>query len=287
MDLHAGAVEALSALCDQTFDNVKETTPALEDLLKAAAKYQQMMEAANEAAGDFLAQFGKVAVTACKSRGGTAALGSSMQKVLGQHHAMLSGKVQQVQAMNEQFLITLQKRIKTDSKTFTKMEDDYKTFTKKFRGDLKKAGEGTVKAQKVVKKKGAAEQPQLDTAMRNVQTKSKSFEEFNARFLRTLMIEERRRYCYLVDNYLSVFDLDFRPEDHALLKHTLDLASSPEDLPATNEALILQNSSTPQATPTPQPRERPSGVPVGGVAVDLLRATRLGLQNSSNGGGGR
>ena len=33
--------------------------------------------------------------------------------------------------------------------------------------------------------------------------------------------------------------------------------------------------------------QRPSGVPVGGVAVDLLRATRLGLQNSSNGGGGR
>lgn len=73
------------------------------------------------------------------------------------------------------------------------MEDDYKSFTKKFKGDLKKAGEGTVKAQKVVKKKGAAEQPQLDTALQNMQTKSKSFEEFNARFLRTLMIEERRR----------------------------------------------------------------------------------------------
>ena len=95
--------------------------------------------------------------------------------------------------MNEQFVVMLHKRIKTDAKTFSKMEDDYKSFTKKFKGDLKKAGEGTVKAQKVVKKKGAAEQPQLDTALQNMQTKSKSFEEFNARFLRTLMIEERRR----------------------------------------------------------------------------------------------
>lgn len=106
---------------------------------------------------------------------------------------MVSSKVQQAQAMNEQFVVTLHKRIKTDAKTFSKMEDDYKSFTKKFKGDLKKAGEGTVKAQKVVKKKGAAEQPQLDTALQNMQTKSKSFEEFNARFLRTLMIEERRR----------------------------------------------------------------------------------------------
>ena len=74
-------------------------------------------------------------------------------------------------------------------------------------------------------------------------------------------------------------------------RQTLDLASAPEDLPAENEALILQNSSTQQVAPTPTPQPQPQprlprGVPVGGVAVDLLRATRLGLQNSGGGGGG-
>lgn len=45
---------------------------------------------------------------------------------------------------------------------------------------------------------------------------------------------------------------------------------------------LLTGPQNPAAT-----QRLPSGVPVGGVAVDLLRATRLGLQNSSNGGGGR
>jgi hypothetical protein len=35
----------------------------------------------------------------------------------------------------------------------------------------------------------------LDTALQNLTTKARSYEEFNARFLKTLMIEERRRYA--------------------------------------------------------------------------------------------
>jgi len=39
--------------------------------------------------------------------------------------------------------------------------------------------------------------------------KAKLFEAFSQRSLRDALIEERRRYAYLVDNWCSVFDIDF------------------------------------------------------------------------------
>jgi hypothetical protein len=46
--------------------------------------------------------------------------------------------------------------------------------------------------------------------------KSKEFEAFNQRTLRDVLIEERRRYAYLVDNWCSVFDMDFRSSEEHL-----------------------------------------------------------------------
>eukprot|EP00039_Didymoeca_costata_P027086 m.17365 g.17365 ORF g.17365 m.17365 type:complete len:100 (-) comp6000_c0_seq2:33-332(-) len=85
MDTVGQAAGTLHALCDQIFGNIKSATPELEDLLKAAGKYQLAMEAANEAGKVFLRQLSAVGVVACKSRGATAELGSTMQKVVAQH----------------------------------------------------------------------------------------------------------------------------------------------------------------------------------------------------------
>jgi hypothetical protein len=82
------------------------------------------------AQAEFLAQFGKVAVTACKTRGATAELGAAMQKVVAHHHVLVSAEAKKIRALNDQFVVTLQKRIKADGKTFSKMEEDYKSLSK-------------------------------------------------------------------------------------------------------------------------------------------------------------
>ena len=43
----------------------------------------------------------------------------------------------------------------------------------------------------------------LEQAQEHLDNQAKGFEAFNQRILRTVLIEERRRYCYLVDNYIS------------------------------------------------------------------------------------
>ena len=137
---------------------------------------------------------------------------------------------------------------------------------------MKKAGEKTVKARKQVLKKGASEQDALDAANKTLMDKSKSYEEFNQRFLKTLMIEQRRRYCYLVDNYLSVFDVDLPKTAGAEL---IKLAGQPEKLTAMDEGLIMKHSS---ASPEPDKQEPPAPSfrpPPGGVAIDLLRAQQM------------
>ena len=46
-----------------------------------------------------------------------------------------------------QFIIPLQKRIKAEGKNYSKMEEDFKSLSKTYKSELKKAGLSTVKAQ--------------------------------------------------------------------------------------------------------------------------------------------
>jgi uncharacterized membrane protein YgcG len=122
-------------------------------------------------------------------------------------------------------------------------------------------------------------------------------------------------YCYLVDNYLSVFEAEFPREDRPLLDMVLSLVDRPEDLPAANELLVAQNSSGgggvgggsrgrggdggggsappsrggSQASLAAQAAansrssvKQQSGTPVGGVPTALLTATQLALKQGSS-----
>eukprot|EP00043_Microstomoeca_roanoka_P017483 m.182576 g.182576 ORF g.182576 m.182576 type:complete len:327 (-) comp16642_c1_seq3:210-1190(-) len=239
------ASEALQVLTEQVFSNMKLATPALEELLKAAQKYHVAMEQANIAAQGFVDALGKVAVTASRGRAATHELGQSVQKLVSKHLEIVHDREDQARKMHTQFAIPLQKRLRAELKTFNKMEDDFKGMTKQFKAELKKAGQVTVKAQKVASKKADdSSTDAMQKALKTMLIKSKSFEAFNQRCLRAALIEERRRYCYLVDNYVSVFETDFRANDSiGLLKDALLLAKDPEELPQSSLELIAQNGS--------------------------------------------
>lgn len=235
------AADALQALTEQVFTNMKQGSPALDDLVKAAAKYHSAMEAANQAAAAFIDAMGKVAVSASRARGATSELGQTTQKVVARHHAVLKDRYDQTKRFNDQFIQPLQKRIKADSRTMPKMESDFQSMSKSFKNDLKKASQGTIKAQKQAKK-GKADS--LDAALESLDNKSKEYESFNQRCLRSVLIEERRRYAYLIDSYISVFNMDLMGGDaDQTIIDTLSLAEDPEELPASSQALIEQNSS--------------------------------------------
>ena len=79
---------------------MKLATPMFEDLLKAAGKYQAMMEQANQAAEAFTEAIAKVwwqsfplsrskvAGTATRARGATSDLGQQIQRVVSRHRGV-------------------------------------------------------------------------------------------------------------------------------------------------------------------------------------------------------
>lgn len=79
--------------------NLKLSTPALEELLKAAGKYHTLLEQVNVAASAFVDCLGKVfvryrflwvlvGVTACRARGATSELGLQFQKLVARHRGV-------------------------------------------------------------------------------------------------------------------------------------------------------------------------------------------------------
>lgn len=238
------AGDALSAITDQTFENLKAGAPAFEELHKAASKYQQLLEQTAAAAATFAEQLGKVAASASRARGDTATLGQRFLKLASGHQERAAADTGQARKMAQQFVNPLAKRIKADAKAVARMEEDFKGITKEFRSDLKKAAGSTVKAQKRVDKKGEERMSALEQAQQHLDNQAKGFEAFNQRILRTVLIEERRRYCYLVDNYISVFGLDFGEAGKQSLIETLQLTLQPESLPAASMELIRANSSS-------------------------------------------
>eukprot|EP01147_Barroeca_monosierra_P000576 gene576-3893_t len=240
------ASDALQVLTEQVFNNIKLATPALEELLKASQKYHIAMEQSNIAAQNFVDVIGKVAVTASRGRAATHALGQAMQNLVSKHQQIVTNREDQTRKIQTQLITPLQKRLRAELKSLAKMEEDFKTMTKQFKSELKKAGQVTVKAQKTAAKKDGDERAQsaMQHALKAMLHKSKSYESFNQRCLRATLIEERRRYCYLMDNYISVFEDDFRfIGSQDLVKQVLDLSQEPEKLPEDSLELISKNGS--------------------------------------------
>eukprot|EP00045_Choanoeca_perplexa_P003938 m.34473 g.34473 ORF g.34473 m.34473 type:complete len:354 (+) comp12308_c0_seq1:148-1209(+) len=244
---HNVASEALGSLTEQVFSQIKMATPALEELSKAAKSYHAAIELANQAANTFIDSFGKVAVTATRARGATHELGVVMQKLVSAHHEIVKERESQANKLANQFVAPLQKRLKAESKNLPKLEDDFRSETKHHKNDLKKAGQSTIKAQKSANKKAADRdrQAKMAQALEAMTHKAQLFEAFNQRTLRDVLIEERRRYAYLVDNWCSVFDMDFAHSETnlALIKDAVALTHAPNELPPTSEQLIASSGS--------------------------------------------
>eukprot|EP00041_Stephanoeca_diplocostata_P011024 m.177880 g.177880 ORF g.177880 m.177880 type:complete len:299 (+) comp18384_c0_seq1:315-1211(+) len=285
------AGDALNSIVEQTFDNIHSQTPAFEDLHKLALRYQQLVEQATEVGSAFADQLSRVAVAAARSRGDTASLGQDFHFLTQCHKEISSQKAEQALKLGTQFVAPLGKRLKSDAKAHARMEDDFKSATKSLRSDIKKAGQQLAKAKKLAAKGSSTAAQSLEKATQLFEQRSNLYEEFNQRFLRTVLIEERRRYCYLIDNYASVFAPDFRTnEQQRVLTQILERCAEPEELPQESQELIDNNSSTTSR----QPRAEEMGgadhghnsedashltrhdtqryVPRGGVAIDMLRA---------------
>lgn len=244
------AATNLHDLTHKTFANMKVATPDLEELQKAASKYHAAMEQANAAATVFAEALAKVARSANQSKGATYELSRSMQKVASTHHKIVADRVLQATKMQTQFIVPLQKRLRAETKSHAKMEDDFKSMTKQYNSDVKKASTASIKAKKKADRskpdtdKGEKAQDAMERAMQTAIRKEKSFEAFNQRCLRACLIEERRRYCYLMDNYASVFEDDFRAfGEERLIKELLRLCQEPEELPEESLQVIAANGS--------------------------------------------
>jgi hypothetical protein len=126
-----------------------------------------------------------------------------------------------------------------------------------------------------------------------VTQRTAGYEEFNQRVLRTVLIEERRRFCYVIRDYAAVFMHDFRQrcvvfschpckthplfghswtnfskhrenahrhftpcrEDVALLQTLRDHCSDPSSLPQASAEVIAVNSSQPRQESQPSKLE--------------------------------
>eukprot|EP00047_Mylnosiga_fluctuans_P002543 m.224932 g.224932 ORF g.224932 m.224932 type:complete len:387 (+) comp11174_c0_seq1:24-1184(+) len=238
---HDLAAEALMALTEQTFANMKHATPVLEELLRAAMKYQAVLVQCNLLAGEFVECLGKVAVEAQRTRGGTYELGQHFQRAVGHHRTVVQNRQAQSMKMEAEFIQPLSRRLKLDTRTLPKMEDEVKSSHKKYRRFRSEAKNS-----------------------RGDDEKSKSFELYSQRCLRAALIEERRRYCFLVQDYCNVFGYDFQSaENRELIKTMLASTENPDELPLASEFIISQNSTEeppPTLPPKPVPLASPSAL---------------------------
>jgi hypothetical protein len=101
----------------------------------------------------------------------------------------------------------------------------------------------------------------MDQAMQSLQQKSRTFEGFIQRCLKQAFIDERRRFCYLLDNYATVFMSDFYKEaDQQLFSEMLLLSQHPEELTKVCEAMIAQKSSNGLLLENPQQQQQQQSI---------------------------
>ncbi|XP_044289950.1 protein MTSS 2 isoform X6 [Varanus komodoensis] len=192
---------ALGGLFQAIVNDMKSSYPIWEDFSSKATKLHSQLRTTVLAAVAFLDAFQKVADMATNARGATRDIGSALTRMCMRHRSIEAKLRQFTNALVESLINPLQDRIEDWKKSANQLDKDHAKEYKRARHEIKKKASDTLKLQKKARKEllGKGDlQPQLDSALQDVNDMYLLLEETEKQAVRKALIEERGRFCTFI-----------------------------------------------------------------------------------------
>lgn len=216
---------ALGGLFQTIISDMKASYPVWEDFINKAGKLQSQLRTTVVAAAAFLDAFQKVADMATNTRGATREVGSALTRMCMRHRSIESKLRQFSSALIDCLINPLQEQVEEWKKVANQLDKDHAKEYKKARQEIKKKSSDTLKLQKKAKKGRGDIQPQLDSALQDVNDKYLLLEETEKQAVRKALIEERSRFCSFISMLRPVIE-----EEISMLGEITHLQTISEDL---------------------------------------------------------
>ncbi|XP_074919326.1 protein MTSS 1 isoform X5 [Chelonoidis abingdonii] len=239
---------ALGGLFQTIISDMKGSYPVWEDFINKAGKLQSQLRTTVVAAAAFLDAFQKVADMAINTRGGTREIGSALTRMCMRHRSIESKLRQFSSALIDCLINPLQEQMEEWKKVANQLDKDHAKEYKKARQEIKKKSSDTLKLQKKAKKAEALGrgdiQPQLDSALQDVNDKYLLLEETEKQTVRKALIEERSRFCTFISMLRPVIEEEISMLGEITHLQTIsddlkNLTMDPHKLPSSSEQVIL------------------------------------------------
>ncbi|XP_076854450.1 protein MTSS 2 isoform X1 [Brachyhypopomus gauderio] len=254
---------ALGGLFQAIVNDMKCSYPVWEDFSAKATKLHAQLRTTVLAAVAFLDAFQKVADMATNTRGATRDIGSALTRMCMRHRSIEAKLRHFTNALMESLINPLQERIEDWKKTANQLDKDHAKEYKRSRHEIKKKSSDTMKLQKKARKGRGDLQPQLDSAMQDVNDMYLLMEETEKQAVRRALVEERGRFCTFTSLLQPVVNGEIAmlgeiTHLQAIIDDLTVLTTDPHKLPPASEQVIkdLKGSDytwsyqTPPASPS-------------------------------------
>uniref|UniRef100_A0A9J7ZUU0 MTSS I-BAR domain containing 2b n=1 Tax=Cyprinus carpio carpio TaxID=630221 RepID=A0A9J7ZUU0_CYPCA len=234
---------ALGGLFQAIVNDMKCSYPVWEDFSAKATKLHSQLRTTVLAAVAFLDAFQKVADMATNTRGATRDIGSALTRMCMRHRSIETKLRHFTNALMESLITPLQDRIEDWKKTANQLDKDHAKEYKRSRHEIKKKSSDTMKLQKKARKGRGDLQPQLDSAMQDVNDMYLLMEETEKQAVRRALVEERGRFCTFISFLQPVVNGEIAmlgeiTHLQAIIDDLTVLTSDPHKLPPASEQVI-------------------------------------------------
>ncbi|XP_053414850.1 protein MTSS 1 isoform X14 [Nycticebus coucang] len=180
--------------------------------------------------------------------GGTREIGSALTRMCMRHRSIEAKLRQFSSALIDCLINPLQEQMEEWKKVANLLDKDHAKEYKKARQEIKKKSSDTLKLQKKAKKVDASGrgdiQPQLDSALQDVNDKYLLLEETEKQAVRKALIEERGRFCTFISMLRPVIEEEISMLGEITHLQTISedlksLTMDPHKLPSSSEQVIL------------------------------------------------
>ncbi|XP_055755242.1 protein MTSS 2-like isoform X7 [Salvelinus fontinalis] len=234
---------ALGGLFQAIVNDMKCSYPVWEDFSAKATKLHSQLRTTVLAAVAFLDAFQKVADMATNTRGATRDIGSALTRMCMRHRSIEAKLRHFTNALMESLITPLQDRIEDWKKTANQLDKDHAKEYKRSRHEIKKKSSDTMKLQKKARKGRGDLQPQLDSAMHDVNDMYLLMEETEKQAVRRALVEERGRFCTFIGFLQPVVNGEIAmlgeiTHLQAIIDDLTVLTTDPHKLPPASEQVI-------------------------------------------------
>ncbi|XP_036440191.1 protein MTSS 2 isoform X3 [Colossoma macropomum] len=281
---------ALGGLFQAIVNDMKCSYPVWEDFSAKATKLHAQLRTTVLAAVAFLDAFQKVADMATNTRGATRDIGSALTRMCMRHRSIEAKLRHFTNALMESLINPLQERIEDWKKTANQLDKDHAKEYKRSRHEIKKKSSDTMKLQKKARKGRGDLQPQLDSAMQDVNDMYLLMEETEKQAVRRALVEERGRFCTFISFLQPVVNGEIAmlgeiTHLQAIIDDLTVLTTDPHKLPPASEQVIkdLKGSDYSWSYQTPPSSPSSSGSRKSSMCSSSVNSAHSSASRSSGG----